>query len=124
MINIENKQLLGAIIAEEIKIVQTNPRLTTAEIVRFTNALAKAATRVEEDGVFMDWDADDERLLIWSRSNKIYEMRDNKRCQCEAGQLGIVCWHRAAYRLVAQYTLALSLEGIDAAMIELTVGGK
>lgn len=110
MIEIKDTDLLGKIVAEEITAVDNNRSLNTWEKVRFINALAKATTRIEESGSFMDYDRAADKLLIWSDSNEIYEVNGDKTCRCKAAMNGNVCWHRAAKRLVSRYVLAESLE--------------
>lgn len=110
MIEIQNEELWGKIIAEELTSVNGNRGLSTWEKVRYINALAKAAARVEKSGAFMDFDREADKLLIWSDSNEIYEVTGNGRCQCKASAIGYVCWHRAAKRLISRYVLADSVE--------------
>lgn len=110
MIEIQNEELWGKIIAEELAAVDGNRSLTTWEKTRFVNALAKAAHRVETSGAFMDFDRGADKLLIWSDSNEIYEVNGDKTCACRAFLNGHVCWHRAAKRLISRYTLAEQIE--------------
>lgn len=110
MIEITDTDLFGKIVAEEIASIDSNRTLNTWDKTRFINALAKATSRIESSGSFMDFDADADKLLIWSDSNEIYEVNGDKTCVCKAGMNGSVCWHRAAKRLVSRYVLAESVE--------------
>ena len=56
----------------------------------------------------MDYDAEEDRLLIWSDSNEIYEIASNGRCQCKAQQQNTICWHRTAKRIVERYNEAMA----------------
>jgi hypothetical protein len=82
MIEIRDEELWGKIISEEMASINGNRTLTTIETIRFVNALAKAAVRVEQSGAFMDFDQANDKLLIWSDSNEIYEVNGDKTCQC------------------------------------------
>lgn len=110
MIEIKNEEIWGKVVAEELASVNGNRLLTTWEVTRFVNALAKATARIERDGVFMDFDRKSDKLIIWSNSNEIYEINGDKTCQCRAFLNGNVCWHRAAKRLVSRYLLAEAVE--------------
>lgn len=110
MIEIKDTDLFGKIVAEELAAVYGNAGLNDWEKVRFVNALAKATTHIEQSSVFMDYDREADKLLIWSDSNAIYEVNADKTCQCRAAQNGNVCWHRAAKRLVSRYLLAEAVE--------------
>lgn len=110
MIEIKNEDLFGKIIAEEMTSVHGNQTLTTWEMTRFVNALAKAAYRVQTSGTFMDFDRESDTLVIWSDSNQIYTVGTDRQCQCKAAMNGNVCWHRAAKRLISRYLLAESVE--------------
>jgi len=110
MIEIQNEELWGKIVAEELANIEHNRSLTTWTKVRFINALAKATARIEESGAFMDFDRKADKLLIWSDSNEIYEVNGDKTCQCKTFYNGNVCWHRAAKRLVSRYLFASKIE--------------
>ena len=110
MVEIQNEEIWGKVVAEELAAVNGNRSLTTWEMTRFVNALAKATARIERDGVFMDFDRKADKLIIWSNSNEIYEINGDKTCQCRAFQNGNVCWHRAAKRLISRYLLAEAVE--------------
>lgn len=109
-IEIKNEELWGKIIAEETAAVDGNRALNTREKVRFINALAKAAVRIERSGTFMDFDHKTDTLLIWSDSNEIYVVNGDKTCKCKAAMNGNVCWHRAAKRLASRYVFAEHVE--------------
>jgi hypothetical protein len=119
MIEIANTELWGKILTEELVSVDNNRSLTSLEKISFINALAKASARVESSGAFMDFDADADKLLIWSDSNQIYEVNGTKSCQCRAFLNGKVCWHRAAKHIISRYVLADKLETCMA-----TLGGS
>jgi hypothetical protein len=108
MINIENKEIFGKVIADALAKVALNASLATWEVLRWNNAIAKAAAQIEDHGAFMDWQEEKQTLLIWSdRSNNIYEA--NGVCQCKAFELGQPCWHKAAKQLIKNYYAALEL---------------
>jgi hypothetical protein len=65
---------------------------------RWTNAVVRAAVEMEVND-FMSWNG--HALVIWSKSNEVYEA--NGTCQCKAYEKGQPCWHRAAARLVQRY---------------------
>lgn len=111
MIEIKNEELFGKIIAEEMASINGNRVLTTWEMTRFVNALAKASLRIQTSGTFMDFDREADKLTIWSDSNLIYTVGADKTCQCKAAINGNVCWHRAAKRLVSRYLLAEAVTG-------------
>jgi hypothetical protein len=106
MIDIQDEKLFGEIVASLVADLGTNPNLNTGEQIRYVNAVAKATVRIQEDGAFIDWDPKTDTMVIWSRSNEIYEIKADRVCQCKAAVNGHVCWHRAAKRLVAHYTVA------------------
>ena len=101
MLNIENKNKFGKVIADSLSKVE----LTVADLntkKRWINAISKAAAEIENNGVFMTWQADEQSLLIWSqKSNHIYSA--NGICQCRAFSEKAPCYHRAAARLVRLY---------------------
>ncbi len=101
MLEIENKDRFGKVIADSLsKIEQTVTDAQTKK--RWINAIAKAAAEIEQNGVFMTWQDEDNSLLIWSqKSNNIYTA--NGICQCRAFEQGAPCFHRAAARLVRLY---------------------
>ena len=101
MLQIENKDRFGKVIADALsKLEQTATDAQTKK--RWINAIAKAAAEIEQNGVFMTWQAEDHSLLIWSqKSNQIYSA--NGVCQCRAFEQGVPCFHRAAARLVRLY---------------------
>jgi hypothetical protein len=106
MINIENKDLFGKVIAEALVKVDGKSSLQAWEKMRWVNAITKAVCQIEDFGAFMDWQEENQTLLIWSdKSNNIYEA--NGVCQCQAFEMGQPCWHRAAKRLVESYLAAM-----------------
>lgn len=105
-IQIKNKALWAEIISEELIAIDTNRALTSFEKVRYTNALAKAAARIEDDANFIHWDASTQSILILSNFTFVYEIGSDLVCQCKAALNGSVCWHRAARRLISRYLLA------------------
>jgi hypothetical protein len=101
MLEITNQELFGKVIAAalaRVELTVTDARTKS----RWINAISKAAVEIEENGVFMTWQEDDQSLLIWSqKSNEIYSA--NGVCQCRAFEQGSACFHRAAARLVRLY---------------------
>ena len=65
---------------------------------RWQTAIAKAKQQLESNP-FLHFDG--EALLILSDSNEIY--RANGSCQCRAFMNHQPCWHRAIYKIVANY---------------------
>lgn len=111
MIEITDIGKFGKVIAKALADIDINKNLTSGDKIRWVNAIAKASTRIETQGVFMDWQEDDKSLLIWSQgSNEIYTA--NGKCQCLAFKANQPCWHRAATKLYKNY---LALETIDVA---------
>lgn len=95
-LNIEPEKL-GFVVAEALS------KLNGLEVpnkARWINAIAKATVELEENP-FCDWMPEEGHLLIWSKSNAIYEA--NGTCQCEAFLRGKPCYHRAMARLVQRY---------------------
>ncbi len=101
MLEITNQELFGKVIAAalaKVELTVTDARTKS----RWINAISKAAVEIEENGVFMTWQEDDQSLLIWSqKTNNIYTA--NGVCQCRAFEQGSACFHRAAARLVRLY---------------------
>lgn len=106
MVEIENEEIFGKVVAEALVAVDTNPVLPTWEKLRCVNAIAKAAFRIRQSGTFMDFNAAERTLLIWSDSNEIYDIRADNVCSCQAAQNGNMCWHRCAKRILEYYTIA------------------
>lgn len=100
MIEITDKAAFGEAIANALTAVETNADIHPWQKARCVKAIAKAARRIESAGTWMD--LSDERLLVWSDSNEIYEATD-AHCQCRAFTQGQLCWHRAAKRLIERY---------------------
>jgi hypothetical protein len=111
MLEITNQELFGKVIAAalaKVELTVTDARTKS----RWINAISKAAAEIEENGVFMTWQEDDQSLLIWSqKTNNIYTA--NGVCQCRAFEQGSACFHRAAARLVRLY-----LETAQAASVQ------
>ena len=100
MLQIENKDKFGKVIADALSKVEQNADAQTKR--RWIRAIAKAAVEIEENGIFMTWQPEEKSLLIWSQeSNEIYS--SNGVCTCEAFKRGYACWHRAGARLVRLY---------------------
>jgi hypothetical protein len=101
MLQIENKERFGKVIADALsKVEQTVTAAKTK--TRWINAIARATFEIEENGCFMTWMDDSQSLLIWSqKSNEIYS--SNGVCQCRAFEQGSPCFHRAAARLIRLY---------------------
>ncbi len=114
MLQIENKDTFGKVIADALSKVELT--VTDAQTkARWINAIAKATVEIEENGVFMTWQPEEKSLLIWSQeSNEIYS--SNGVCTCEAFKRGYACWHRAAARLVRIYK---EMEAVQVEMVQL-----
>ena len=106
MITIANSNAFAKVIADALASVAGNSNLSTKDQARYVSAIGKAAARIEQRGCFMDYDAEDDRLLIWSDSNEIYEVGADGRCQCKAQEFDFICWHRVAKRLIERYNEA------------------
>jgi hypothetical protein len=98
MLNIENKNKFGKVIADSIAKVELTVKDAQTK-KRWINAISKAAAQIDNHGEFMNYDTQDNHLVIWSQdSNEIYT--SNGVCQCKAFAQNQPCWHRAAARLV------------------------
>jgi hypothetical protein len=101
MLNIENKNKFGKVIADAIAKVELTVKDAQTK-KRWINAISKAAAQIDNHGEFMTYDTQDNHLVIWSQdSNEIYT--SNGVCQCKAFAQNQPCWHRAAARLVRLY---------------------
>ncbi len=101
MLQIVNKESFGKIIADALAKVELTVTDTQTK-QRWINAISKAAVEIEENGVFMTWQDEEQSLLIWSqKSNQIYSA--NGVCQCRAFEQNAPCFHRATARLVRLY---------------------
>lgn len=78
--------------------VEASVQIDDANRDRWYNAITKAAGQLM-DGVRFEHDGAD--LIFPSRSRSGINHRTNGRCDCEAGENGDPCWHRAARRLIA-----------------------
>lgn len=108
MIKIENQTIFARCVANALVTIDNNRAINTGEKLRAINAVGKAVNRIETDGCFMDYDADADRLVIWSQtSNLVYELRPGRPCGCVADQHGLICWHKAAKRLIELYNAAM-----------------
>jgi hypothetical protein len=104
MLQIENKELFGKVIADALAKVELTVTDTQTK-KRWINAVSKAVVEIETNGVFMTWQDDEQALLIWSqKSNHIYSA--NGVCQCRAFAEKTPCFHRCAARLVRLYLQA------------------
>jgi hypothetical protein len=101
MLEIKDTNKFGEVIAGALAKVELT--ITDAQTKkRWTNAIAKATAQIELNGEFMNYDAAENHLVIWSQdSNEIYT--SNGVFQCKAFERGLACWHRAAARLVRLY---------------------
>jgi hypothetical protein len=98
-----NSEVLGKVAAETLVTVQhqfENKQLTEGCYKRWIKATGKATVEFENNP-FLAWDLDSKHLIIWSKSNEIYEV--NGTCQCKAYLDGQPCYHRALARLVQRY---------------------
>jgi hypothetical protein len=98
-----NSEVLGKVIAETLVSIQRqfeSNQLTEISFKRWINAIGKAAVEFETNP-FLSWDSDSKHLIIWSKSNEIYEA--NGTCQCRAFEQGLPCYHRALARLIQRY---------------------
>jgi hypothetical protein len=112
MLQIEDKNKFGKVIADALASVERNSKDAYTK-KRWINAIAKAAAEIEQNGVFMTWQPEDHSLLIWSqKSDQIYTA--NGVCQCRAFAQSQACWHRSAARLFRLYlepeTVAVAVE--------------
>lgn len=107
MIQLSNDPLFNETVAEAISTVEQIFKTNAPAKIRTINAIAKAVSRLERDGDFINFDPANNELLIWSqRTNGVYTVRhqpnDAKKffCECEAYKFNQLCWHVAALRLV------------------------
>lgn len=107
MIEITNQDIFGKVVADALVVVGQRYDLPKADRTRCINAIAKAASRIETSGCFMDFNVGEDLLLIWSDSNAIYEINKDGRCQCKAQEHDVICWHRVAKRLLERYNEAM-----------------
>lgn len=107
MLNIENQNIFGKVIADALAAVERNMSLTSGSRLRWINAIGKAAARIESNDFLMTWQAENETLVIWTvgTTNEVYEA--NGACQCKAFLNGVPCWHKAAKQLIKNYYAAL-----------------
>jgi hypothetical protein len=98
-----NNEILGKVIAETLVSIQNQfeaKQLTEGNYKRWIKAIGKATVEFENNP-FLSWNFDRKHLIIWSKSNEIYEA--NGTCQCRAYLDGQPCYHRALARLVQRY---------------------
>lgn len=101
MLNIENKDRFGKVIAGALATVEVTAKSNQTK-KRWINAISKAAAQIDERGEFMDYDATENHMVIWSQdSNAVYSA--NGVCQCRAFERGLPCWLRAAARIACLY---------------------
>lgn len=81
--------------------VEANARIDDADRDRWYNAITKATGQLM-DGV--RYEIADDDLIFPSRSRSGISHRVNGTCDCEAGEKGDPCWHRAAKRIIALIT--------------------
>jgi hypothetical protein len=98
-----NNEILGKVIAETLVSIQkqyeTN-QLSESNYKRWIKAVGKATVEFENNP-FLTWDSENNHLIIWSKSNEIYQA--NGTCQCSAFLGGKPCYHRALARLLQRY---------------------
>lgn len=105
MIQINDRNLLGKIIADSLVKINSNTDLNTAEKLRWVNAIAKAALRIEnsKDYIF-NYDLENETLTIWKVvKNNLGLVKKDGSCDCLAYIANQPCWHRAAGQLYKNY---------------------
>lgn len=98
-----NTEIFGKVIAETLVSIQMqfeSHQLSEGNYKRWINAVGKATVEFESNP-FLTWDVDNKHLIIWSKSNEIYEA--NGTCQCRAFEQALPCYHRALARLVQRY---------------------
>ena len=101
MLEITDTNKFGKIVADAISNVELTVKDANTK-KRWINAIAKAVVEIETNGAFMNYDKEENHLVIWSqKSNEIYTA--NGVCQCAAFNKGFACWHRSAARLVRLY---------------------
>lgn len=107
MIEINNQQLFGKVIADALAAVENNSNLTSGNRLRWINAIGKAAANIESTDFLMTWQPEAQTLVIWTvgTTNQVYET--NGVCQCAAFLNGQPCWHKAAKQLIKNYYAAL-----------------
>ena len=102
MIQIENANLFGKAAANALATVDSNDNLKSWEKLRYLNGISKAVAQIEQNGAWMEFDADKKEMVIWSQgSNEVYTA--NGSCQCKAFEHSQICWHRCAARLWQRY---------------------
>ena len=108
MIEIENQEIFGKIIADAFAKIETSS-LKTWEKVRWFNSVVKAVVLIEEQPEFLEFHADEDMLTVWNlETNMVYNA--NGVCECEAGRRGNPCKHRSAKRLIKNYLSAVERE--------------
>lgn len=102
MLEIENKEKFAKIVADALRAAHRNCQNVNLRN-RWIRAIARAVAEIETNGTFMQYERDENYLLVWSqKSNQIYSA--NGICQCFAfTEHHFPCWHRAAARLVRNY---------------------
>lgn len=95
MLEIKNTDIFHQIIKTSLHKSRNYPR--------WVSAINKAVVQMELHGEFMDYDHENNWLLIWSQSSdKIYTA--NGACQCTAyTEFQVPCWHRALAKLVRNF---------------------
>jgi hypothetical protein len=98
-----NNQVFGKVIAETLVSIQKqyeSNQLSESNYKRWIKAVGKATVEFENNP-FLTWNEETKHLIIWSKSNEIYEA--NGTCQCRAFEQALPCYHRALARLVQRY---------------------
>lgn len=98
-----NNEILGKVIAETLISIHSqyeSNKLSERDYKRWIKAVGRATAEFETNP-FITWDASNKHLIIWSKSNEIYE--SNGTCQCKAFLGNQPCYHRALARLIQRY---------------------
>lgn len=104
---IENWSIFESCVREVLVRIERKD-LTAQRKRRACRAVRKAVIRMRSDKALLHYDADADRFVIASEtSTKIYEISPGRRCGCIAGQNGVICWHKAAKRLIELYNAAM-----------------
>lgn len=81
--------------------VKANAKLSEKAKRSWLNAACKAHDELIDNP---RWSYADGTLLVLSRkSERVYCVSNEHKCQCEAAQHGMVCWHFAMLRLIERY---------------------
>ena len=105
MINIENQELFGKVVADALSSVECSRSITEDRKQRWLRAIAKAAVRLElPSECLISYDAESETMTIWNvgRNNELYQV--NGVCQCKAFLANQPCWHLSSKEIYHQYS--------------------